>query len=549
MQILIIATTIVASVILIISLYAFWVTYKVNKLEKEHLSLSNKFCQVHLKQFSLLLIISILLFIGDAVGYALLVVFYNATLSHLIFPLIALFVSLYPLIFFLLGCIVAKRENKKYKESRLDNNKITENSEHTESNTSPKEEETVNGYQEEFNDYPKQTNSNNVDNVNDKYKLWREELLEKRNHNIEMLHRLKENSPALIKKYAYTVENLIDKLTQIHNGLFINMFNQSYIPLSSILAYPYRIVNSPLLKNAIKKDGIEFDDSEDKELNTGIYNIIEPYIEKLKEEIFNNNEWTDESTLPLLIYKIIRNNVIKHYHDTYLSKAGYESLEEFCLHIPNPVREEEIISYSSGTVIKNKILKANNYGAVWFIYYYIYEHDIDLPFVDTYKKLCEEMQLTIEKQKAQKKFEESEELKKELFGSHKVKNEPIKNTVRYVSPIEKVDNMTGEQFELFMTQYFAEHGFKATHTPLSGDFGIDLILENDFGKIGVQAKCYSKKVSQDAIREVVAGLKHYGLSSGMVVTNNYFQPAAIQLAKDNNVTLWDRNMLIKKLGE
>ena len=197
------------------------------------------------------------------------------------------------------------------------------------------------------------------------------------------------------------------------------------------------------------------------------------------------------------------------------------------------MREEEIISYSSGTVIKNKILKANNYGAVWFIYYYIYEHDIDLPFVDTYKKLCEEMQLTIEKQKAQKKFEESEELKKELFGSHKVKNEPIKNTVRYVSPIEKVDNMTGEQFELFMTQYF----------------GIDLILENDFGKIGVQAKCYSKKVSQDAIREVVAGLKHYGLSSGMVVTNNYFQPAAIQLAKDNNVTLWDRNMLIKKLGE
>lgn len=109
--------------------------------------------------------------------------------------------------------------------------------------------------------------------------------------------------------------------------------------------------------------------------------------------------------------------------------------------------------------------------------------------------------------------------------------------------------MTGEQFELFMTQYFSEHGFKATHTPLSGDFGIDLILENDFGKIGVQAKCYSKKVPQDAIREVVAGLKHYGLSSGMVVTNNYFQPAAIQLAKDNNVTLWDRNMLIKKLSE
>lgn len=136
-----------------------------------------------------------------------------------------------------------------------------------------------------------------------------------------------------------------------------------------------------------------------------------------------------------------------------------------------------------------------------------------------------------------------------MFGRRKKEVETLGKTVQSTSPIEIIDNMTGEEFELFMTRYFAEHGFKVTHTPLSGDYGIDLILENDFVKIGVQAKCYSNKVTLSAIQEVVAGLRHYGLSSGMVVTINYFQPSAIQLAKENNIILWDRNKLIEKLGQ
>ena len=244
----------------------------------------------------------------------------------------------------------------------------------------------------------------------------------------------------------------------------------------------------------------------------------------------------------LLIYKIIRNNIIKHYHDKYISECGYDNLEELCKNVPELIEEQEIVSNSTGDQTSNKILIANKIVAVWFIYYYIYEHDVNLPFVETYKKLCLEMKNIVANQ-------EAEWLKNELFGGHKTKVETSNNTVQHASPIEKIDNMTGEEFELFLTQYFAEQGFKTTHTPVSGDYGIDLIIENDFVKIGVQAKCYSQKVTSSAIQEVVAGLKHYGLSSGMVITNNYFQPGAIRLAMDNNVTLWDRNKLIEKLGQ
>ncbi len=134
-----------------------------------------------------------------------------------------------------------------------------------------------------------------------------------------------------------------------------------------------------------------------------------------------------------------------------------------------------------------------------------------------------------------------------MFGKPKKKTVTEDDTPYTLSPIERIDRMTGEQFEIFMEDYFRKQGFKVERTPLSGDYGIDLIIENDFSKIGVQAKCYSNKVTASAVQEVVTGLRHYGLSGGMVVTNNYFQPAAIQLAKDNGITLWNRDKLIEKL--
>ena len=84
---------------------------------------------------------------------------------------------------------------------------------------------------------------------------------------------------------------------------------------------------------------------------------------------------------------------------------------------------------------------------------------------------------------------------------------------------------------------------------MSGDFGVDIIIENEFVKIGVQAKRYTNTVGNSAIQEIVAGMKHYNLDKGMVVTNNYFSRSAIELAKDNNVILWDRNTLIEKISK
>ncbi len=120
-----------------------------------------------------------------------------------------------------------------------------------------------------------------------------------------------------------------------------------------------------------------------------------------------------------------------------------------------------------------------------------------------------------------------------------------------LSPIQKVDNMTGSQFEIYMEQYFKRKGYQTLRTPASGDWGIDLIILTKTERIGIQLKRYSKKVSLQAVQEVLGGFEYYKLTKGMVITNNYFQQSAITLAKKSSkpIVLWNRDMLIKKLGE
>ncbi len=347
---------------------------------------------------------------------------------------------------------------------------------------------------------------------------------EKRNIEIEQeqksIEYFNEHKSALIEKYSESVFNFIEKIVQNDYNPFVHTFSGG-TSQSSILVYPYRDINLQILKENILKDGLEFTESNNPDMNKKIQELTIFFVDKIKNRIISNNEWVDDFTLPLLIYIIIRNNVIKYYHDVYVEKLGYESLEEFCSFYPNATSVVAIIYYT---------------------YYKIYETDIDLPFMNTYKKICEEAKGIIETKKHKK-------LESELFGKPKRKPTVSDEQPSTLYLIDRIDRMTGEQFEIFMEDFFKKQGFKVTRTPLSGDYGIDLIIENDFSKIGVQVKCYKNKVDISAIQQAVAGLRHYGLSSGMVVTNSTFQPSAIQLAKENNIMLWNRNKLINKLDK
>ena len=71
----------------------------------------------------------------------------------------------------------------------------------------------------------------------------------------------------------------------------------------------------------------------------------------------------------------------------------------------------------------------------------------------------------------------------------------------------------------------------------------NIIIERNNDKTVIQAKCYSGKVSNKAVQEIVASIKYYKANGGMIVINSYFTPSAIKLADSNGVRLINRDKL------
>ncbi len=115
--------------------------------------------------------------------------------------------------------------------------------------------------------------------------------------------------------------------------------------------------------------------------------------------------------------------------------------------------------------------------------------------------------------------------------------------------IESVDVMNGYTFESFLKTLFEKMGYIAEQTKLSGDQGADLLVSKFGESMVVQAKRSNDKIGNNAIQEIVASINYYNAQKGMVVTNNEFTPAAVDLAKSNKITLVDRSELDRLIKE
>lgn len=113
------------------------------------------------------------------------------------------------------------------------------------------------------------------------------------------------------------------------------------------------------------------------------------------------------------------------------------------------------------------------------------------------------------------------------------------------SGIQEVDEMSGKEFEKLLALLFKKTGYQVSFTPESQDYGADLILYKDGSKTIIQAKRYKNPVGVKAIQEVASAVKHYKANKGIVITNNRFTENAYNLARSNEVELWDRKKLIE----
>lgn len=343
----------------------------------------------------------------------------------------------------------------------------------------------------------------------------------------ENIQKVKSSLPYILQlteKYYPAIKKYVETRYTKHWEIFWNFCgkgdNEFYLL--------YENNENDIVKLFIKKDG--FPQEKDigwlpKEEKT------RSLINGLLKRIAEAREWEDNDTLHSCVYFIIRNGIVKYYYELYKSEFTYEMLDDI-------FRNNEW---------EHSYFQAHIFSDLHALYtfYYAYTHDIFTPLFPLYDKTkieIEEARSRLSQAKSENFYfdEANEEINIDLPPySGFCKNN--------LTLIEKIDCMSGKEFESFIATLFQKKGFKVLQTPISGDFGIDVIIENSFIKIGVQTKCYNDKVSNSAVQEAVTGIKHYNLDKAMVITNNYFQPSAIALAKDNNVILWDRDKLLQEI--
>lgn len=125
------------------------------------------------------------------------------------------------------------------------------------------------------------------------------------------------------------------------------------------------------------------------------------------------------------------------------------------------------------------------------------------------------------------------------------KKEPKQNYYQQKRSLNAIDNMTGREFEIYLSNLFKNRGYNVELTPESGDYGADLVIQIGNIRTVVQAKRHKNPIGNKAIQEAYTSINHYGANNAIVVTNSRFTNAAKKLASSNQVKLIDRDGLRK----
>jgi mRNA-degrading endonuclease toxin of MazEF toxin-antitoxin module len=111
-----------------------------------------------------------------------------------------------------------------------------------------------------------------------------------------------------------------------------------------------------------------------------------------------------------------------------------------------------------------------------------------------------------------------------------------------------VDCLSGPQFEALLADLFKSMGYQVRALGGPREHGADLILDNGQQSVAVQAKRYSAPVGPNAVYQAVTARQVYGTHFAMVVTTSSFTQYTVQLAEQVQVTLWDRDTLLRELA-
>lgn len=107
----------------------------------------------------------------------------------------------------------------------------------------------------------------------------------------------------------------------------------------------------------------------------------------------------------------------------------------------------------------------------------------------------------------------------------------------------EIAKMDKTQFVVYAARLFGYRGYRVKFTPVIDNYDVDLLVEKMGVTIAVGCLLSDKVLSAQDVAPVAEGRRYYHASAVMVVTNSYFDRSALDYAKQNNLSLVDRNVL------
>ncbi|MFJ8234844.1 restriction endonuclease [Ureibacillus sp. NPDC094379] len=296
-----------------------------------------------------------------------------------------------------------------------------------------------------------------------------------------------------------------------------------------------------------------FAKSYDKTFDLVIPTVLDYLYEFIDQGSVNDFRWNSEN----ISYANIRGQMQNFYEEhmitflTLLTKKGYPVkgyekeilllLKKKALEINYENLKDEFylldhlnsVDYSLEDVLSYYIQIAGSQNIRYFTKLaFLSEFLINKGFGNFEKELLEEDDLL----KMAEEDYNLMKLEKELAEENPVEE-------KEVITLEKINDMSGDEFEQFLANLLKKIGFRTTVTKGSGDQGVDIVAKKQGKTYAIQAKRYSGAVGNKAVQEVVSGKEYYGADASWVITNSHFTQAAINLASKTNTLLWDGNKL------
>ena len=97
---------------------------------------------------------------------------------------------------------------------------------------------------------------------------------------------------------------------------------------------------------------------------------------------------------------------------------------------------------------------------------------------------------------------------------------------RLAYSLEELDQLSGAEFEAWVTEVLNAASIPAENIQHTGDFGVDVVATVDGTRVGIQVKRYASSIGNSAVQEALAGSGYHDCELAAVVTQSTYTRAA-----------------------